>query len=172
MNASFKGRFVLVVAWQMLLLVGLIAWKQFTLVTGQSVLLRTVPVDPRDLFRGDYVILGYEISRIPRAQWKEPAYEKGVVVYVSLRKRGRFWEAESVSRNAPAAPDNAPFLRGTVTTAAPEELQVRYGIESYFVPEGTGTDLERAAGKGLVVEARVDRFGRAAIRAVRVEPNR
>ena len=34
-----------------------------TLTTGETILLRVVPVDPRDLFRGDYVILSYEISR-------------------------------------------------------------------------------------------------------------
>ena len=32
--------------------------------SGRDVLLKTVPVDPRDLLRGDYVILSYDISRL------------------------------------------------------------------------------------------------------------
>lgn len=35
-------------------------------------MLRTMPVDPRDLLRGDYIILGYEISRLPE-QYKDHA---------------------------------------------------------------------------------------------------
>ena len=33
--------------------------------TGTDVTLQTRPVDPRDLLRGDYVTLSYEISRVP-----------------------------------------------------------------------------------------------------------
>ena len=34
--------------------------------TGTVVYLRTAPVDPRDVFRGDYVQLSYDINRIPQ----------------------------------------------------------------------------------------------------------
>lgn len=33
--------------------------------SGREIVLPVVPVDPRSLFRGDYVILNYEISRAP-----------------------------------------------------------------------------------------------------------
>ena len=39
------------------MIIGFITVKEFTLQTGEVVTLKTVPVDPRDLFRGDYVIL-------------------------------------------------------------------------------------------------------------------
>ena len=51
---------------QVLLLAELYADRALGL-RGETIRLRTVPVDPRDLLRGDYVILGYEISRIPDA---------------------------------------------------------------------------------------------------------
>ena len=38
---------------QLLILVGMIAVRAMPLMTGQTVLVRVVPVDPRDLFRGD-----------------------------------------------------------------------------------------------------------------------
>ena len=47
----------LVVLLQTAALVGMVAIKQRTLITGTPVLLKTEPVDPRSLFRGDYVIL-------------------------------------------------------------------------------------------------------------------
>ena len=35
--------------------------------SGEEILLKTAPVDPRDLLRGDYVILSYDVSTIPAA---------------------------------------------------------------------------------------------------------
>jgi uncharacterized membrane-anchored protein len=167
MNLPFKTKFFLIVGLQLMLLVGLIGSKQVTLLTGQRVLLKTVPVDPRDLFRGDYVVLSYDISRIGREKWRDPSYQQGDTVYVTLRPEGKFWETEQVSRTAPGG--KTLFVRGTVTYVADDSLRLEYGIESYFVPEGTGHELERAAGHGLAVEASVDRAGRAAIRRVAVE---
>ncbi len=43
----------------------IIAGRAAILRNGAEVLLKVEPVDPRDLLRGDYVSLGYEISRIP-----------------------------------------------------------------------------------------------------------
>jgi uncharacterized membrane-anchored protein len=34
------------------------------LASGKEVLLSTVPIDPRDLFKGDYVTLSYDINAI------------------------------------------------------------------------------------------------------------
>jgi uncharacterized membrane-anchored protein len=51
-------------ALQLVILVGMIAVRAIPLVTGQIVLVKVQPVDPRDLFRGDYVILSYDFSRI------------------------------------------------------------------------------------------------------------
>ena len=43
----------------------MIAIHACPLVLGERILLKIQPVDPRDLFRGDFVILSYDISRIP-----------------------------------------------------------------------------------------------------------
>src|ERR671921_157628 len=49
----------------LLILVAMIGLRALPLVTGQTVLVRVVPIDPRDLFRGDYVTLSYDFSRVP-----------------------------------------------------------------------------------------------------------
>lgn len=64
-DLSFRAKFALAIALQLLLLAGLLGFRQYTLLTGQRIWLRTVPVDPRDMFRGDYVTLSYQVSRIP-----------------------------------------------------------------------------------------------------------
>ncbi|RWM77144.1 MAG: hypothetical protein EOR81_19055, partial [Mesorhizobium sp.] len=43
----------------------IIAGRAAILRDGRQVLLRVEPIDPRDLLRGDYILLSYDISRIP-----------------------------------------------------------------------------------------------------------
>ncbi len=169
MILSRKTRFYVLVSFQLLLLIGLIAYKQVTLLTGQPILLKTIPVDPRDLFRGDYVVLDYEISHLEAWHWRDVSFSKGDKVYVTLRREGRFWVAAS-ARSIPPEGDRV-FIQGNVSAVADYDITVQYGIESYFVPEGTGLELEREAGEGLIVEAMVDRHGRAVIKRVHIGPH-
>jgi len=46
------------------------AWPVWT---GETIYLRARPVDPRDLFRGDYVVLAYDIDRLLLADSALPA---------------------------------------------------------------------------------------------------
>jgi len=50
---------------QIVVLAGMIGLHSLPLLRGKTVLLRVQPVDPRDIFRGDYVTLSYEFSRLP-----------------------------------------------------------------------------------------------------------
>jgi uncharacterized membrane-anchored protein len=65
LKARERGVLIAAAAFQVLFLVGMIAERAAPLRSGRTVLLRVVPVDPRDLLRGDYVTLSYEISRVP-----------------------------------------------------------------------------------------------------------
>jgi uncharacterized membrane-anchored protein len=165
MSISLKAKYYAIVGCQLLVLAGLIAQKQVTLITGTTILLKTVPVDPRDMFRGDYVTLRYDMSRLDRWQFGGETFRKGDSIYVALQKQGRYWRGTRASHTPPS--DGSLFVAGRVTHASSDSMGVEYGIESYFVPEGKGHDLERAAGQGLVVEAAVDRRGHAAIRGLR-----
>ncbi|MFA6177031.1 MAG: GDYXXLXY domain-containing protein, partial [Phycisphaerae bacterium] len=55
---------IFVVILQVILLAYMAGQRENVLRTGKTIYLRTVPIDPRDLFRGDYVRLQYEISNI------------------------------------------------------------------------------------------------------------
>jgi len=143
---------------------GMAGMKEYTLRTGREVVLKTVPVDPRDLFRGDYVILSYELSRLDlgRLGVGRLALSPGQAVYVPLRLDGRYALASGIRTTPPE--DGALYLKGRVQSVAGQAVQVEYGIESYFVPEGQGRALEQVRGKTLDVVAAVDQAGSAAIK--------
>ena len=57
---------------QLAVLGGLFVYSQYPLWVGTEVRLATVPVDPRDLFRGQYVRLNYALSRQPLPEMELP----------------------------------------------------------------------------------------------------
>jgi uncharacterized membrane-anchored protein len=165
-----KTFFYVVVFLQMLFLLLIAGSKWYTLCFGRTVLLRTVPVDPRSLFRGDYVILSYEISRIDleKIPSEDRAYRKNDLVYVRLRKGREFWYPVGISKSrVPLKRLDEVLIKGVVRGVSGKVLSIEYGIESFFVPEGEGREIERARDRLAVkVEIRVDGFGESAIRRI------
>lgn len=146
---------------------------------GREIVTEVIPVDPRDLFRGDYVILGYEFSRngVP----VPVGTVQGDTIYVTLEPTGpETWRAVSAAAtlSEPTNPAHV-VLKGIVnyvtqTEGKPQpEAMIRYGIESYFVPEGTGRDLEKQVlEKKISAVLAVGRSGEVAIKALVVEGER
>jgi uncharacterized membrane-anchored protein len=173
LKARERKVLVMTVIAQLLILVGMIALRALPLVTGQTVLVRVQPVDPRDLFRGDYVILSYDFSRVPqdkieglsaqeRASWKEL---QGRAVYAPLVPDSipGHWRAEKVTVSKPAT---GLFLKGEMQRYG----SMQFGIESYFVEEGTGHRFEQAIReRHLSAELAVTSSGQAALRGLRIE---
>jgi len=150
------------------IIIGFIGFKEFTLRTGQEVLLKTQPVDPRDLFRGDYVILNYQISTLDldslQSDFRD--FKDDQYVYVSLDLADGYGAPAKISRNAP---EEGLYLKGKVIDSMNSRLAVSYGIESYFVPEGEGREIERYTGRGLDVKVSIDKFGNAVIKSLLVD---
>lgn len=151
--------FLGIILFQLLILLGLIGFNEATLAFGKSVVLQTRPVDPRDLFRGDYVMLRYEISTISRIPGLENVNE-GDKVYVHLDQYGDVWDAIEGAKER--HPDWDVCISGEVVNH-----QVQYGIESYFVPEGKGQDIQRA--HDVKVRVSIDRSGKAIIQGLIVD---
>lgn len=178
-------RIVMVAAIQFLLLCGMVAGKQYTLNTGEQVLLETQPIDPRSLFRGDYVVLNYTINSLALDELEgDNDFERHEDVYVVLEKSGDYHAPVAVHREMPDA--DALVIKGTIRyvqggrwnaeTQQQEDgrfLDVKYGIENYFVPEGTGRELELRwndpEDKRVDIRIAVDRFGKSGIKAVLVD---
>ena len=143
---------------------------------GTEVKLQTRPIDPRDLLRGDYVVLGYDISTVASgALFKQPSSSRHPVVYVKLApKPDGLYEAVSVHTAVVPVTSPEVLIRGTVAYGAScepdgqsfcDKLQIRYNLEKYFVPEGEGRKLEDARNqRKLTIVAAVLPSGRAAIK--------
>ena len=148
---------------------------------GTEVTLQTRPVDPRDFLRGDYVVLNYDISQLPAGPLQdEPASARNPIVFVKLApNRDGLYEAISVHADAVAVKSPEVLIRGRVAygaTCGPrarafcDKLQVRYNLESYFIPEGEGRKLEQVRNqRKLTVVAAIMPSGRAAIKRLLVD---
>ena len=148
---------------------------------GTEVTLQTRPVDPRDFLRGDYVVLNYDISQLPAGPLQnERAGARNPIVFIKLApNRDGLYEAISVHADAVAVKSPEVLIRGRVAygaTCGPrarafcDKLQVRYNLESYFIPEGEGRKLEQVRNqRKLTVVAAIMPSGRAAIKRLLVD---
>lgn len=160
--ARERGLLLAAVGLQLLILVGLVAWRIGPLLNGEAITVRVEPVDPRDLFRGDYVILNYAFSRANNIDGMYGP-EEGRTVYAVLTRDGPHWRTDHFTYQKPS---EGVFLRGKVLSGG----RVEYGIESYFVQEGTGRKYEDAVrDRKLIAELRVTRDGTAALHALKIE---
>ncbi|EJN15498.1 putative membrane-anchored protein [Bradyrhizobium sp. YR681] len=166
--------FGVAVLFQCALLVLMVADRMQILREGREVTLQTQPVDPRDLLRGDYVVLRYDISQVPAgALAGKTAETRNPIVFVKLAPNANgLYEAVSVSAEpvAVAAPEimirgRVSYSCGSTSRTFCDRIQIKYGLESYFVPEGEGRKLEQARNQQkLRVVAAVLPSGRAAIK--------
>ena len=135
------------IAFQVVFLIAMMIRPLMMVATGETILLRVQPVDPRDLFRGDYVILSYEISRPGWSTGQQPNFGtrsrfenmQGKTVYVLLQSDvdGKHWQSSDVQFEPPTT---GKFIRGTVQ----QNGTIRFGIEQFFVQEGKGREYEEA----------------------------
>lgn len=155
------------------------AWILGTVITqenilsgGKTVLLETQPVDPRDPLRGDFVRLSYKISNVPREKFS-PAVsgelKAGTTLYVALAPAGTngFWEVTRASLDRFSPAGNEVLVRGKsrwMWQSQSGPVQIEYGLEHYFVAEGTGNPRGK-----LTVQAAISGSGRAAIKQVFVD---
>lgn len=159
---------------QCAILVLMVADRVRILREGREVTLQTRPVDPRDLLRGDYVVLGYDISQLPAgALAGQPTAERNPVMFVKLAPDANgLYQAVSVHTEPVTVTAPEVLIRGRIVYSCGstsrtfcDKLQIRYGLESYFVPEGEGKKLEQARNQQkLRVVAAVLPSGRAAIK--------
>lgn len=170
---------------QCALLVLMVADRMQILREGTEVTLQTQPVDPRDLLRGDYVVLRYDISQLPAGALKgKVADARHPDVFVKLAPNADgIHQAVSVHAEPVAVTAPEVLIRGRVANYGGscgddrrrfcDKLPIKYGLESYFVPEGEGRKLEDARNQQkLRIVAAVLPSGRAAIKRLLLEGER
>ncbi|MDR1942304.1 MAG: GDYXXLXY domain-containing protein [Endomicrobium sp.] len=171
-----KAFFILMALW-FCLIAFYTGYKEYNLKFGRSVMLRVIPVDPRDLFRGDYIELDYEISRIKAGQriiapyggyLEEQMLRDGQTIYVELIKDGKYYKSGNLYLDRPK---NGLFIKGKIERGfsgfSQSDFTIIYGIENYFLPEDAGREieLERDMNK-VTAEITINSYGNASIKHI------
>jgi uncharacterized membrane-anchored protein len=163
-------KLIIVVAVQFVVLFSVLGFKQYTVWTGETVLLRVIPVDPTDPFRGDFASVRYEISTLRAEELDGDRYVSGTV-YVELREdRDGYADAVAIHDQRERSFDGTLLIKGKVLDAYYESQRntttyvVEYGIEEIFIEDGTGANFPSPDEGTLAVEVKVDRFGNAVAR--------
>ena len=163
---------ILVLALHSAWLLGTAAMQEHALTTGKVILLETARIDPRDLLRGDYLILNYKISDVPTNLFSPPVmkdFSNGAKIYVALAPAtNQSYVVVKASTNEFTPAAGEVLLKGKSTwprwNSATNSIHVEYGLERFYVAEGTGNPTGKltaqvvvpASGRGRVKEVFVD----------------
>jgi uncharacterized membrane-anchored protein len=194
MTTRFGTSVVVLAVIQTLILVWMVSERMSILRSTNVVTLVSEPVDPRDIFRGDYVTLAYGISRVSLDTTPgDKDFDIGSTVYVEIRPLGETWRPAAIYRSYPDKPaEGDKVIRGRIVDMArgtprmrpipgSSEMEsipcplcttaiVSYGIESYFVPEGQGHAMEQERNaSALSVDVALAKDGEAAIKGLRID---
>jgi uncharacterized membrane-anchored protein len=139
----------------LLILIGICLKPFYTLLTGEEIILKTKPVDPSDLFRGDYVSLSYEAEEIPiqLVDQKVLKENNNVTVYVLLKKKDGVHTPVKVILSKP---HSGTYLQGTLNYIGPNRNRdqaafIQYSLDRYYVEDNTGTSWQEASQKGQIL---------------------
>jgi uncharacterized membrane-anchored protein len=147
-------------------------WDRVQLLRGgREIVVRIVPVDPRDIFKGDYVRLGYEapFSRPAKALFAEGGQFQGRVFATLEQAADEKWNVIAVARARPVK-----LSPNQIVLAATNRYgTLNYGLERYYVPEGTGRRLEDKARAGVMSAiVAVNAKGQSAIKGLIIDGQR
>ena len=164
--------FILAVAAQSAILAAVPGKQVYTRATGKLITIKTAPVDPYDFLSGYHVVLNYEISRPPGfdepTRWDRRRVREQPVYVMLKAGDDNIWFATLAYDTWPQdVPDGCLVIKGHKSRRG-----IRYGIESYFIPEKDREAIEkdlRENQRQAKAQIKVDRFGNAALIRLLVE---
>ena len=151
---------IVVVCAQLAVPLGMAGLAEADLAFGDEIRLRAQPVDPLDIFRGNYVVLRYDISRLQVIY----EVERGQRLCADLFHTAPDVYGARYAYDAP--PRNEKEICGRARTDARggESVEIEYGIETYYASAEKAREIEDSIGRGeLLVVVDVDDDGSARI---------
>ena len=131
---------------------------------GCEVRLVARPVDPLDIFRGNYVVLAYDISTVTAGS----TVERGDRVCVELHEVGGAWIGDLGAPDRRGG-DEVICGRARADAEAGQQVAVEYGIETYYASAERARELERTIARGrLYAVIDLDEDGSARIERLEV----
>lgn len=128
---------------------------------GKEVVLNLRPVDPRDLLRGDYIIINLAINRLPAQLLKGGVdLEPGDTVYAGLEiaEDGGVKVVCLTKKRAEAGP---LAIKGKYLSTLSGLVSVDYGIDAFYLPEGAGIEIEQMSAERVQLVAAIHPDGRS-----------
>lgn len=140
-------KFLIALAIQIAIVLAIILFKVSVLTGGTDVFVSIEPIDPRDPLRGDYVTFNLSISSVDTYYLNDRfdyfsdesllSAKVGSTIYVVLEESRGIFSPSYISFKEPLY-DGEIFIKGIVTSANVNTINIKYGVEEYFIPEGSG----------------------------------
>ncbi|MFD1779773.1 GDYXXLXY domain-containing protein [Fredinandcohnia salidurans] len=127
---------------------------------GKEITLELAPVDPRSMLQGDYVVLRYEIAEVNELK---NVHSGNKVFIIAKEDQDGIYQREKILTSID--PRDYKLAQDEVLIAGKYNGYngIIIGIESYFVKEGTGLDLQRHA---KYAKVKVSKNGNALLHSI------
>lgn len=136
---------ILVLLSPILILILLTFKPLLTSLIGDEILLKTKPFDPKDILRGDYIYLNYEIEEIDKEKFIDIKSDYNGNVFVVLKKNEKFYDVDYVTKNKPK---EKLFLRANVKYNIGDKIFVNYNLNRFYIEENTGSEYDELSRSG------------------------
>ncbi|WP_316568195.1 GDYXXLXY domain-containing protein [Neobacillus sp. YIM B06451] len=140
---------------------------------GEEIQMKTIPVDPRDPFYGDYVRLKFEDATIP-AEKIDPSFLKELerYEYNSYGSDAGFYvafEKDKAVQVTKSRPSGTYLKVKGYYNPSRKTLSVTYPFDRYYLKEGTGLYWEDRSREGKIVGTVKVWMGYGYLKSIRTE---
>ena len=149
-----KSLIYLVVLFQVLVLGGMFAKAFYPMIVGTPIKLKVLPIDPRDLFRGNYVNLRYNFSQIDLDSVKNDIdsatlanlnYGDELFLELALDENKEFYETIGIWKESNKKSNPNSVILKVIADENPHYgsyINIKAGIESFFTKKENALSLE------------------------------
>jgi uncharacterized membrane-anchored protein len=167
-----KQVFFIAIAFQILILTGLLAKTFYPLVIGEEIKMKATLTYGKDLF-SEYGELSYafnliDLATLPNNLPKNAKFGYGDVFYLSIAQKGNFYEPTGIWTEAS---ENQKFIKVILQNNNDSSdtlrfMNIKAGIESYFFTEEDFDILDNQDNREVAVNVMLTVDGKARIKAV------
>src|SRR3990172_261425 len=156
-------KLIAVVGLQVLILLSVIGFRQYTLMTRDTVLLVLQTTDPQAIAGPDSAPVRYEISTVDVSTLPgDDEFMHSIYVELGETEDGT-WQPPALHGTRHRSYDNTAMIKGDYIYAGGslgrQRYTVVYGIEDVYVPDDAAASLPSGSGHTIAVEVKVDRYG-------------
>jgi uncharacterized membrane-anchored protein len=146
-----KQGLYLLIGLQLAILIGMFAKAFYPLWAGKEIIFKTAAKDPRDIFRGNYVVLNYDFNRLYLDLIKNNDIDSttlanfnfGDKLFLELEPEGKYYKTVGIWQKKPQT-DNICMQVIVQSRPYGRSIEVKAGVESYFTTTTNAKSLEKA----------------------------